>query len=169
MKRINFYSQSNQIFNDIYAYCTTEADVVEVKFQLSNSLDFDGLTKEVKPFVIKQATRAKKLWEKTCFELFIKNPGSDEYFEVNFSPLTKEWNAFYFSSYRSKLVETKKIEFIQASFSTSQVSLKLRIPEKEFRFHPKIVLYRALGEKTLFLSDSLHPHDGPDFHLLSMS
>lgn len=34
------------------------------------------------------------LWEKTCFELFIKNQ-SGQYIEFNFSP-TFEWNCFYF-------------------------------------------------------------------------
>ena len=39
--------------------------------------------------------RVLGLWEKSCFELFIKNH-SGEYIEFNFSP-TFEWNCFYFN------------------------------------------------------------------------
>ncbi|MDD4973533.1 MAG: hypothetical protein PHY93_04240 [Bacteriovorax sp.] len=39
-------------------------------------------------------SRVLKLWEKTCFELFIKNK-NDQYIEFNFSP-NFEWNCFYF-------------------------------------------------------------------------
>ena len=38
--------------------------------------------------------RVIKLWEKSCFELFIKNH-KDSYIEFNFSP-EFEWNSFYF-------------------------------------------------------------------------
>lgn len=40
-------------------------------------------------------SRLIKLWEKTCFELFIKNQ-NDNYIEFNFSP-NFEWNSFYFN------------------------------------------------------------------------
>ncbi|NOT77866.1 MAG: hypothetical protein HOP07_02545 [Bacteriovoracaceae bacterium] len=43
------------------------------------------------------------LWNKTCFELFLKNK-KDQYFEFNFSP-TFEWNAFYFEKKGDPLTE----------------------------------------------------------------
>lgn len=47
--------------------------------------------------------RVMKLWEKTCFELFIKNE-SDSYVEFNFSP-NFEWNCFYFAKKGDALTE----------------------------------------------------------------
>lgn len=43
------------------------------------------------------------LWEKTCFELFIKND-LGQYLEFNFSPVF-EWNCFYFSKKGDPLKE----------------------------------------------------------------
>lgn len=47
--------------------------------------------------------RVLKLWEKTCFELFIKNE-NNEYVEFNFSPVF-EWNCFYFKQKGNPLAE----------------------------------------------------------------
>jgi hypothetical protein len=51
--------------------------------------------------------RLIKLWEKTCFELFIKNE-NDQYVEFNFSP-TFEWNCFYFNKKGDPLKEWDQI------------------------------------------------------------
>ena len=51
--------------------------------------------------------RVLKLWEKTCFELFIKNK-SDSYVEFNFSP-NFEWNCFYFEKKGNELKEWEKM------------------------------------------------------------
>lgn len=47
--------------------------------------------------------RLLKLWEKTCFEFFLKNE-KDEYVEFNFSP-SFEWNCFYFKQKGDALKE----------------------------------------------------------------
>lgn len=47
--------------------------------------------------------RVIKLWEKSCFELFIKNLDGS-YMEFNFSP-EFEWNAFYFEKKGDALKE----------------------------------------------------------------
>jgi len=43
--------------------------------------------------------RADGLWRRTCFEAFVRVPGSSVYFEFNFAPST-EWAAYRFSGYR---------------------------------------------------------------------
>lgn len=53
-------------------------------------------------------TRLIKLWEKTCFELFIKN-NHDQYIEFNFSP-NFEWNCFYFNKKSDPLVEWEQMQ-----------------------------------------------------------
>jgi len=52
--------------------------------------------------------RILKLWEKTCFELFIKND-NDSYVEFNFSP-NFEWNCFYFEKKGDALNELKEMQ-----------------------------------------------------------
>ena len=51
--------------------------------------------------------RVVGLWEKTCFELFIKNQ-LGQYIEFNFSP-TFEWNCFYFDKKDDALSEWIKM------------------------------------------------------------
>ena len=51
--------------------------------------------------------RCDKLWKHTCFEAFIGLPGSQQYWELNVSPVG-HWNLYSFKSYRqagSDLVE----------------------------------------------------------------
>ena len=47
----------------------------------------------------RQPRRADGLWQHTCFEAFIKESGSSDYYEFNFSP-SGEWAAYAFRSYR---------------------------------------------------------------------
>ena len=52
--------------------------------------------------------RKIKLWEKSCFELFIQN-AQNEYIEFNFSP-EFEWNSFYFKKKGDPIVEFLKMK-----------------------------------------------------------
>ena len=52
--------------------------------------------------------RVIKLWEKTCFEFFIKN-SSGNYVEFNFSP-SFEWNCFSFTKRGDNLIEWEKMK-----------------------------------------------------------
>ncbi len=52
--------------------------------------------------------RLLKLWEKTCFELFIKNE-NDSYLEFNFSP-NFEWNCFYFNKKGDQLMPLNQMQ-----------------------------------------------------------
>ena len=55
--------------------------------------------------------RVMKLWEKSCFELFIKN-ADNNYIEFNFSP-EFEFNCFYFVSAGDKLVEYSRMDSVK--------------------------------------------------------
>lgn len=48
--------------------------------------------------------RADGLWQTTCFELFVRQPGSDAYAEFNLSP-SERWAAYDFSGYRAGMTE----------------------------------------------------------------
>jgi hypothetical protein len=43
--------------------------------------------------------RADGLWRHTCFEAFVRGPGSDAYCEFNFAP-SRAWAAYDFDGYR---------------------------------------------------------------------
>jgi|CXWL01.1.fsa_nt_gi hypothetical protein len=43
--------------------------------------------------------RANNLWQHTCLEAFVRAPGGEEYWELNFSPSTR-WAAYKFDRYR---------------------------------------------------------------------
>ncbi len=81
----------------------TNIDSIFVSFRIKKNLHLIELG---------NATPAKNrtlnLWEKTCFELFIKNE-SDEYVEFNFSP-NFQWNCFYFKKPGSPLLELESMK-----------------------------------------------------------
>lgn len=52
--------------------------------------------------------RIVKLWEKTCFEFFLKNE-KNSYVEFNFSP-NFEWNCFYFEKKGDPLKEWERMD-----------------------------------------------------------
>ena len=50
------------------------------------------------------AARADGLWNSTCLEVFLRVPGSDSYFEFNFSH-SGRWAAYAFDGYRTGMRE----------------------------------------------------------------
>jgi hypothetical protein len=59
----------------------------------------NGALNRLKVPVSSQPRHADGLWQHTCFEAFIKESGSSDYYEFNFSP-SGEWAAYAFRSYR---------------------------------------------------------------------
>ena len=78
--------------------------------------------------------RILKLWEKTCFELFIKNE-SDSYVEFNFSP-NFEWNCFYFQRKGDSLCEHKEMQMPELDILLSRDNFLLFAKIKK-EFFPK--------------------------------
>jgi hypothetical protein len=76
--------------------------------------------------------RVMKLWEKTCFELFIKN-ANDTYIEFNFSP-DFEWNCFLFEKVKGLPVEYKKMESVNFDilFANDIVHVIIELQKKMF-------------------------------------
>ena len=54
----------------------------------------------------REPSRANRLWERTCFEAFVRLQGDEAYFEFNFSP-SGEWAAYRLSGYRSGMSEAE--------------------------------------------------------------
>lgn len=73
------------------------------------------------------------LWEKTCFEFFIKNCENEEYIEFNFSP-NFSWNCFYFAKKGDSLQEFNSMLNLEIDIlnSLNDFQIYCKIPKKYF-------------------------------------
>lgn len=67
--------------------------VLTVRYRLAGPLERVRLPERA------ASQRADRLWEHTCFELFVAADGEARYIELNFAPSTA-WAAYAFDSYR---------------------------------------------------------------------
>lgn len=70
--------------------------------------------------------RKDNVWKKTCFELFLKNPNSNEYYEFNFST-EREWNLYKFEDYRKPQPPMRSDDFRVISHSWRNNEFKAQI------------------------------------------
>ncbi len=115
--------------------------------------------------------RVIKLWEKSCFELFIKD-ASDSYVEFNFSP-EFEWNAFYFAKKGDALKEYEKVNQVKTDILLSQdvfhiiVEIeKNKFPENFFTGELSAGITSVVKEKNGNISYWALSHEDtkPNFH-----
>lgn len=78
----------------------------------------DGVGALVVP-IFKGKGRADDLWQTTCFELFMKPAGGENYCELNLSP-SERWNAYNFESYREGMSERPFAREPDCSMRTGQ-------------------------------------------------
>ncbi len=72
--------------------------------------------------------RRDGLWKRTCFEVFVAQPGHAPYREFNFSP-AGHWQAFTFSSYRQgSLLETAVAPHIDSQQEATRLTLSATLP-----------------------------------------
>ncbi len=105
----------------------TNQDSIFISYKLTGNLSSIDLGKDSP-----NHARVIKLWEKTCFELFIKNQ-KDSYVEFNFSP-EFEWNAFYFVKKGDSLTEYARIDAVKIDIlaSLEVFHLIVEIDKKKF-------------------------------------
>lgn len=115
--------------------------------------------------------RLIKLWEKSCFELFIKNH-ENQYIEFNFSP-EFEWNCFYFNKKNDALLEYTKMDSVKLdillSLDTFHLIVELdkkKFPDFFFKDKLQAGISSVIQEKDNNLSYwALSHHDiRPNFH-----
>lgn len=83
---------------ELTAELNTSEDAVFISFRINEGVEQIDLGNGTP-----KKERITGLWERTCFELFIKNE-KDSYIEFNFSPVF-EWNCFYFEKKGNALSE----------------------------------------------------------------
>jgi hypothetical protein len=116
--------------------------------------------------------RTTELWQRTCFEAFVRCPASDIYYEFNFAPST-QWAAYQFDGYRSGMREASGISApaiavkassalfrLQASLELSQLS---GLPsDARWRLGLSALIEEANGRKSYWALT--HSPGKPDFH-----
>jgi hypothetical protein len=116
--------------------------------------------------------RAEELWQRTCFEAFVRCPASDIYYEFNFAPST-QWAAYQFDGYRSGMREASGVSAPAIAVKASaallrlQVSLELdqlsELPRNApWRLGLSALIEEASGDKSYWALT--HPPGKPDFH-----
>src|SRR5215510_91023 len=69
--------------------------------------------------------RAAELWQRTCFEAFVRCPATDIYYEFNFAPST-QWAAYQFDGYRSGMREASGVSAPAIAVKASSALFRLQ-------------------------------------------
>jgi hypothetical protein len=111
--------------------------------------------------------RADRLWQHTCFEVFIAGDGGS-YYECNFSPST-EWAVYRFSGYREGMTAVESMQSPRISVRGEAERLGLeavidleQLPESSLRIALAAVVEETDGRLSYWAL--AHPPGKPDFH-----
>lgn len=141
------------------------AGALDLRFSMTGDL-----SRVVIPPPAPDPRRMGRLWEATCFELFLSPAGREEYWEFNFSP-AGHWNACRFARYREEMREEPAFVSIPFDVRSASGSLELSanleiapIVPNDAPLHAganAVVLARSGGVTYWAL---VHPGPRPDFH-----
>ncbi len=110
--------------------------------------------------------RANELWRHTCFELFAKRSGAEDYCEFNFSPSTA-WAAYRFDRYRAGMVDLEAAaDCLQLGLKRYCIELRVKVPLSDPTASHEIGLSAVIEETdgTKSYWALKHPPGPPDFH-----
>lgn len=117
-----------------------------------------------------RAQRKDKLWEHTCFEVFLGSMRRQDYWEFNLSP-SGDWNVYSFSGYREGMkpeIYFNALPFEVKIYSGRMLELETAIDLKFLEDCSDItaglsaVLEQKDGPKSYWAV--CHRKDAPDFH-----
>ena len=162
---MKLFNPDNSTFDSLDVKVENHANEVRTTFHFLRDI---GIPLDERRVPGTSYSRQIGLWEKTCFELFIKNSSNSDYFEVNLSPDLNHWNAFYFEKYRTPLTQTDQITLKHVDVTQDSFAFTLNISAGDYEFHPKMVLFLDQNSP-IYLSDLKHPKTGPDFHIFSIT
>ena len=117
--------------------------------------------------------RRDELWLSTCLELFIANPGSDPYWEINLSP-NGDWNVYQLSGYRQGLLPEPCIECMNMNAHSAadrhQLHATLELPPALLAastLHANLCAVLQHVNTTTSYWAVCHPSHEADFHARS--
>ena len=115
--------------------------------------------------------RSDRLWERTCFEVFLKVLEGTDYREFNFSP-SRAWATYAFRDYReggAPIEGVNPLIFVRQGPDQLQLDVILHLDEGLFpqsrrllRMGLSAVIERQDGSRSYWAIR--HPHGRPDFH-----
>jgi hypothetical protein len=115
--------------------------------------------------------REDRLWEHTCFELFVRRPGRPDYCELNVAT-SGAWAAYAFSSYRRGMRPLEPFEpRIEVVTGAAELHVCVTAPLIEFdstwsdavlEVGPSAVVENSDGQRSYWAAH--HAIDKPDFH-----
>lgn len=92
---------------------------LEVRYRAAGAID------DIVAPAIASPERRDELWRHTCFEVFVRPAGADDYLEFNFSPST-QWAAYHFDAYREGMTAVVECPPPKIEISRSKTELELR-------------------------------------------
>ncbi len=114
--------------------------------------------------------RKDRLWEETCFELFLCPKKMDNYWEFNLSP-AGYWNVYSFTFYRQDMREEPAFQSLPFSVHLGKKALQLFLTFNMDKIIPaQQVLNVAVSAVIKTIDGSItywalsHPGPKPDFH-----
>ena len=112
--------------------------------------------------------RCDRLWETTCFELFVRQDEFEPYFEFNFSPST-QWSAYRFDRYREGMRDFPLVIDPQIDRGVDDAGYVIEVdidlapfPDTSLRLGLSAVIEEKDGTKSYWAL--AHPPGRPDFH-----
>ncbi len=125
--------------------------------------------KKPKPVASPSPERANDLWKTTCFELFLSQAGSSDYYEINLSPDGK-WNAYYFKSYRTPQPPAESTEISLQKIRWSEDTLRATFDFKNknllnLQWDCSMTAVIETNSNQKFYFATSHEGEKPDFHL----
>lgn len=138
----------------------------DIKFHADGlQLDYDLSTLEGVTWPAPgEMIRRDSLWRTTCLELFIAEPDTSRYLELNLSP-SGSWNCYTFSGYRQGMQQGYEMALQQ--MDSDGVNRRLRallsfpLTCRELLLGPAAVVENSAGRLFYFATDH---GDKPDFH-----
>jgi hypothetical protein len=149
----------------ILGQITRQGNLLTLTYVLSGDLDQVRI-----PIPSARPSREYRLWEETCFELFIGAKYFSPYWEVNLSP-SGSWNIFRFSDYRKNMAEETAVPTLPVRVTRqpdvleiqTKISLEtLLLKNQPIRAGASAVIKGDDGNLTFWTL--AHPSPKPDFH-----
>ena len=114
------------------------------------------------------SARADRLWQHSCFEIFIRPGDGEEYWEFNFAP-SQEWAAYRLSGYRKGMIPAPQPvpPIIEISSTEDRLEVRVRLEsgvsaELPWKVGLSAVVEDRAGVRSFWAL--AHPAGEPDFH-----
>ena len=142
------------------------ADTLSIRCEVRGDLSKVSI-----PAAAEAPRRQDRLWEETCFELFLGTADSGEYWEFNLSP-SGHWNVYRFDGYREGMREEPAITSLPFDVRRdSEALLAHRGDSASGRSSRQARTSRPTVAAVIETSDGgkshwalVHPASRPDFH-----